>query len=141
MASSFSAALPLRDSCTKRSVPEINTIVRMMTTVRQSKSSGVLPNRDKYGKTMSVMVDTTARQNRMAVKGLMNAPASRLARDFFFSCVTLLLPYLVRLTDTASESRPRSVVCRFFRTSLIGLVAANCMRRFCSSRMTAFSVA
>ena len=66
MANSFSAALPLRDSCTKRSVPEINTIVRMMTTVRQSKSSGVMPNREKYGKTMSVMVDTTARQNRMA---------------------------------------------------------------------------
>ena len=85
MESSFSAALPLLDSCTKRRVPEIITMVRMITTVKGSKSSGVLPNREKYGKTMSVMVETTARQKRIAVNGLINAPARRLARDCFFS--------------------------------------------------------
>ena len=47
MARSFSAALPLLDSCTNRRVPEISTMVRIITTVRQSKSSGVLPNREK----------------------------------------------------------------------------------------------
>ena len=47
MARSFSAALPLRDSCTKRKVPEITTMVTMMTAVRQSKSSGTLPKREK----------------------------------------------------------------------------------------------
>ena len=108
MASSFSAALPLLDSWTKRSVPEMMTMVRMMTTVRQSKSSGVLPKRERVGKTMSVMVETRARQSRMAVKGLTNAPASRLGRDFFFSWVTLLLPYLARLAVTASGSSPLS---------------------------------
>ncbi len=33
-------------------------------------------------------MDTTARQKRMAVKGLMKEPATRAARDFFFSWVT-----------------------------------------------------
>ena len=47
MARSFSAALPLLDSWTNRRVPEIRTMVRIITTVRQSKSSGVLPNREK----------------------------------------------------------------------------------------------
>lgn len=47
MASSFSAALPLRDSWTKRRVPERMTMVRIITTVRQSKSSGTLPNKDR----------------------------------------------------------------------------------------------
>ena len=47
MASSFSAAFPLLDSCTKRSVPEIITIVRIIATVRGSKSSGALPKREK----------------------------------------------------------------------------------------------
>ena len=51
MASSFSAALPLRDSCTNRRVPEMSTMVRMITTVRGSKSSGTLPSREKYGNT------------------------------------------------------------------------------------------
>ena len=41
------AALPLLDSCTKRSVPEIITIVKMMTTVKGSKSSGALPKSAK----------------------------------------------------------------------------------------------
>ena len=141
MASSFSAALPLRDSCTNRRVPEMSTMVRMITTVRGSKSSGTLPSREKYGNTISVMVDTSARQNRMAVKGLTKAPARRCASDFFFSWVTLLLPYLARLAVTASSSRPRRVVRRFFSTSPSGLVAANWMRRFCSSRSTAFAAA
>lgn len=92
MASSFSAALPLRDSCTKRSVPEISTMVRMMTTVRQSKSSGVPPNSEHSGNTMSVMMDTSARQHRMAVKGLMKAPASRFTSGWRFSRVTRLAP-------------------------------------------------
>ena len=47
IASSFSAALPLLDSCTKRSVPEMITIVEMMTTVKGSKSSGALPKSAK----------------------------------------------------------------------------------------------
>ena len=141
MASSRSAALSLLDSCTNRSVPEITTIVRIITAVRQSKSSGALPNREKYGKTMSVMVDTRAKKNRMAVKGLINASASRLSRDFFFSWVTLLLPYRARLADTSSISRPQRVVCSSFRTSGTGFVAAYRMRRFCSSRITAFSAA
>ena len=49
IASSFSAAFPLRDSCTKRRVPEINTIVKMITTVKKSKSSDTLPKSEKYG--------------------------------------------------------------------------------------------
>ena len=137
MDNSFSAAFPLLDSCTKRSVPEIITMVRMITTVNGSKSSGELPNREKYGKTISVIVETTARQKRIAVKGLINAPARRFTRDCFFSCVTLFDPYFVRLTATFSSSSPRSVVCRLFKTSLIGLVAACSMRWFCSSRITA----
>ena len=100
-------------------------MVRIMTTVSGSKSSGTLPKREKCGNTISVMAETSAKQNRMAVKGLMKAPASRLVRDFFFSWVTLLLPNLARLTEMASSSRPRRVVCRFFKTSLMGLVAAN----------------
>ena len=92
IASSFSAALPLRDSWTKRRVPEISTMVIIMITVSGSKSSGTLPKREYRGNTISVMADTSARQNRMAVKGLMKAPARRLTRDFFFSRVTLLLP-------------------------------------------------
>jgi len=63
----------------------MSTIVKMIATVRQSKSSGTLPNREKYGKIISVIVDTKARQNKMAVNGLINAPTSRFARDFFFS--------------------------------------------------------
>ena len=126
--SSFSAAFPLLDSCTKRSVPEIITIVRMITTVKGLKSSGELPNREKYGKIISVMIETTARQNRIAVNGLINAPARRFARDCFFSWVTLFVPYFVRLTDTLSTSRPQSVVCRLFKTSLTGLVAIYWMR-------------
>ena len=90
---------------------------------------------------MSVMVDTRARKKRMAVKGLINASASRLARDFFFPWVTLLLPYSARLADTWSGSRPQRVVCSCFRTSLMGFAAAYSMRRFCSSRMAAFSAA
>ena len=134
--SSFSAALPLLDSCTKRSTPEISTIVTIMTTVNGSKSSGSLPKSDKYGNTISVMVDTSARQKRIAVKGFTKASVSRLANDFLFSRVTLLLPYLLRLIATASASRPRKVVCRLFKISCIGFVAANCRRRFCSSRIT-----
>ena len=47
MASSFSAALPLLDSWTNRRVPEMMTMVRIMTAVKQSKSSGVLPNNER----------------------------------------------------------------------------------------------
>lgn len=141
MASSFSAALPLRDSCTKRSVPEIKTIVRIMTTVSGSKSSDVLPSSEKYGNTISVIADTSAKKNKMAVNGLMKASASRWGSDFFFSRVTLLPPYLLRLAATPSASRPRRVVCRFFKTSWAGLVAAKRMQRFCSSRATALAAA
>lgn len=90
---------------------------------------------------MSVIVDTRARKNRMAVNGLTKASARRLASVFFFSWVTLLLPFLALLADTASASRPQSVVCSSARTSLTGWVAAYSMRRFCSSRMAAFSAA
>ena len=125
MASSFSAALPLRDSWTKRRTPEMRTIVRIMTTVKQSKSSGTLPNKERLGNTMSVMVETRARQRRMAVKGLINAPASRLGRDFFFSWVTLLLPYWARLAATASGSRPPSGARSSLRRTLAGAAAAS----------------
>ena len=79
MASSRAAAAPLRDSCTNRRTPEMSTIVRMITTVMQSRSSGVLPNIDHSGKMMSVTVETPARKKRMAVNGLMNASAIRFA--------------------------------------------------------------
>lgn len=103
----------------------MKTMVRMMMTVRQSKSSGVLPKRDRLGKTMSVMVDTNARQRRMAVKGLTNAPASRLGRDFFFSWVTLLLPYWARLAATASGSRPLRGAWSSWSRTLTGVRAAS----------------
>ena len=120
MANSFSAALPLRDSCTKRSVPEIITIVRMITTVRQSKSSGALPNRLIIGSSISVIKDTSARQNRMPVKGLTKASVRRLATDFLFSCVTLLGPYFARLETTPASSRPFKPEFKFFSVALIG---------------------
>ena len=82
----------------------------MITTVKKSKSSGTLPKSEKYGKIISVIVETKARQNKIAVKGLINAPATRFARDFFFSWVTLFVPYLERFTDTVSASNPLSVV-------------------------------
>ena len=47
ISNNFSAALPLLDSCIKRSVPEITTIVTIITTVKQLKSSGLLPNSEK----------------------------------------------------------------------------------------------
>ena len=68
---------------------------------------------------------TRARQRRMAVKGLINAPASRLGRDFFFSWVTLLLPYWARLAATASGSRPPSGARSSLRRTLAGAAAAS----------------
>ncbi len=70
------------------------------------------------------MVDTMARQNRMAVKGLMKAPANRCPRDFFFSWVTLLLPYLERLADTARESKPHRFESSSSKTILMEWVAS-----------------
>ena len=107
MDSSFSAALPLLDSCTKRSVPEITTMVRMMVTVMGSKSSGVLPSREKYGNAMSVMAETVARKKRMAVKGLTNASTRRLANDFRLCRVTAFEPYCSRFVFTVCVSSPR----------------------------------
>ena len=73
MARSFSEALELRRSWTNRRMPEMVTMLRMMMTVMGSNSSGVLPNSENRGKIMSVTVDTRARQNRIAVKGLTKA--------------------------------------------------------------------
>ena len=84
----------------------MRTMTTMTMTVTGLKSSGVLPHIEKIGKTISVIVDTMARKKRMAVKGLIKASASRLARDFCFSRVTLLEPYLSRFTDTVSSSSP-----------------------------------
>lgn len=89
IASSLSAASPERDSCTKRRMPEMPTIVIMMTTVSTSASSGIPC---MTGIRMSVTADTAARQSRIAVKGLIKAPANRCASDFFLLRVTLLAP-------------------------------------------------
>ena len=68
IARSFSAAFPLLDSCTKRKVPESRTIVRIMMTVRGSKSYGVFPSMLRAGKIMSVAAETRARDINIAVK-------------------------------------------------------------------------
>lgn len=68
IARSFSAAFPLLDSCTKRKVPESRTIVRIMMTVRRSKSSGVFPSMLRAGKIMSVAAETKARAINIAAK-------------------------------------------------------------------------
>ncbi len=67
-------------------------MVRIITTVMQSKSFFVLPNSSRYGNIISVTAETNARQNKIAVNGLINAPTIRRGRDFFFCCVILFVP-------------------------------------------------
>ncbi len=103
MAARRAAALPLLPSCTKRSVPEMATIVEMMTTVVGSASPGA-------AKTMSVQVDTMASAMRMQVNGLMNALTMRRSRSSFLPCSTTLRPYESRDCSTWARSRPPAVV-------------------------------
>lgn len=88
---------------------------------------------------MSVQPDTRTRQKRMAVKGLMNAPASLCGSDFFFCRVTAFLPKARRLADTSSSERPRGVLLWRLSTSIAGCVAAYRMRPFRSLRSAFFS--
>ena len=106
MASSFSAALPLRVSCTKRSVPERITMTEMMITVVGSTSSGVPSNRESAGNSTSVQTDTRTNTVRMAVNGLTNASTRRRPNDLRFSWVTLFEPYSARARTTSSSPRP-----------------------------------
>ena len=100
MASSFSAAFPLLDSCTKRSVPEIKTIVRMIKPQSEGqKSSGALPKKRKIGKHHIRNGGYQRQTEQDGGKGIDKCTGQPFGqRDFFFSCVTLLVPYLVRLT-------------------------------------------
>ena len=66
MASSRSAALPLLDSCTNRSVPEITTIVRIITAVRQIK---VLRRTPEQGKVRENHVGHSGHQSQKEQNG------------------------------------------------------------------------
>ena len=92
---SFSAALLLRVSCTKRKTPDKRTIVRMTTIVMKSCSP-------VDGKTTSVTKDTAASTVNIAVNGLMNASASRLGNDLCLPVSTRLLPQSSRFLSTVS---------------------------------------
>ncbi len=101
--SRFSAALPLRASCTKRSAPEMITIVAMMITVVGSASPG-------SAAMMSVNPDTRASTNRMAVNGLTNAWITRLGSEVFFPLVTMFAPYSSRIFSNRSALSPFGVL-------------------------------
>ena len=110
IASSFSAAFPLRDSCTKRRVPEISTIVKMITTVKKSKSSGTLPKSEKIRENHIRNRGNKRKAKQNSSKRVDKCTRHTFCQGFLFSWVTLFVPYLERFTDTVSASNPLSVV-------------------------------
>ena len=119
--SRFSAAAPLRASCTKRSRPEIMTMVMMMITVFGFASPG-------SAHTISVQAETAARQRRIAVKGLMKAPTNRLKSDCFFPRVMTLLPNRSREVLICASLRPSLAVLSFLSRVLASSIAASARR-------------